>query len=63
MGAFFEIVVGVAVLIIGVRVLWMPQLIVMGYQVEMSAFDKPLGIFLCLVGLLWVWVGVKKKID
>jgi hypothetical protein len=63
MSAFFEITVGAVLLMIGVRVLWMPELVVMGYQVEMSAFGKPLGIFLCLVGLLWVWVGVKKKID
>jgi hypothetical protein len=62
MGAFFEMAVGVLLVIAGVRVLWFPQLVVMGYQFDMVGYGKPLGALLCFVGLLWVWVGVKKKI-
>ncbi len=63
MSGLFEIAIGAVLFIVGVRVLLQSDLVVMGYQVGMTAYDKPLGIFLCLVGLLWVSIGLRKKRD
>ncbi len=61
MRALFEIALGIVLCIAGVRVLLVPEMVVVGHQLEMSAYNKPLGIFICAAGLLWVLMGAKRK--
>jgi hypothetical protein len=62
MNGMFETVVGILVVILGVKIFWSPNLIVLGHQMEMSAYNKPLGILLGIAGFLWVWMGLKKRV-
>jgi hypothetical protein len=61
MGGMFETVVGILVVILGARIFLSPNLIVLGHQMEMSAYNKPLGILLGIAGFLWIWMGLKKR--
>jgi hypothetical protein len=61
MSGIFEMVVGILVVILGAKIFWSPSLIVLGHQMEMSAYNKPLGILLGIAGFLWVWMGLKKR--
>jgi hypothetical protein len=62
MSGFFEIAVGILVLILGARIYLSPYLIVLGHQLEMAAYNEPLGILLGIAGLLWLWMGLKRKV-
>jgi hypothetical protein len=61
MGGLFETVVGIVVVILGARIFLNPNLVVLGHQMELSAYHKPLGIALGIAGFLWIWMGLKKK--
>jgi hypothetical protein len=61
MSFFFEIVIGILVLILGARIYASPYLVVLGHQLEMAAYNKPLGVLLGISGLLWLWLGLKRK--
>jgi hypothetical protein len=61
MSGFFEIAIGILVLILGAKIYLSPYLIVLGHQLHMAVYNKPLGILLGILGLLWLSLGVKRK--
>jgi hypothetical protein len=63
MSGFFEIAVGILVLILGTKIYLSPYLVVLGQQLHMAAYNEPLGILLGISGLLWLWLGLKKKVS
>jgi hypothetical protein len=63
MSGLFEIAVGILVLILGARIYLNPYLIILGNQLQMAAYNKPLGILLGIAGLLWLWMGLKRKVS
>jgi hypothetical protein len=61
LNGLFEIAIGILVLILGTRIYLSPSLVVLGHQLHMAAYNKPLGILMGILGLLWLWLGLKRK--
>ncbi len=53
-------VLGIALIVLGVEIYWDPHLTALGFQMDISEFNRPTGVVLCILGLLWIVTALKK---